>query len=56
MAIFEEEADETLFWMEIIEDLDLAPSPPLLSSLITEAAELRAIAAASKRTAKRNHA
>jgi len=56
MAIVEEEADETLFWMEIIEDLDLAPSPPLLSSLIAEASELRAIAAASKRTAKRNRA
>lgn len=61
MAIVEEEADESLFWLEIIDDLN-EPPPPTdgqsalipLHRLQQEARELLAIASASKKTARAN--
>lgn len=53
MAIVEEEADESLFWLEMIEELAHARGPAL-SPLKTEAAELLAIAASSKKSAREN--
>jgi hypothetical protein len=49
--IVEEEADETLFWLELIEDSGLLP-PAKLADLKTEANELVAITVASIRTAR----
>jgi four helix bundle protein len=53
MAVVEEEADESLFWMEMLVDLDMV-APGDIRSLIQEARELLAIATASKKTARRN--
>jgi len=53
MAIVEEEADESLFWLEMVEELDHAP-PSALSPLKEEATELLAIAASSKKSAREN--
>ena len=53
MAIVEEEADESLFWLEMVEELDHAP-PSTLSPLKKEATELLAIAASSKKSAREN--
>ncbi len=51
LGIVEEEADETLFWLELIEDSGLLP-PAKLADLKTEANELVAITVASIRTAR----
>ena len=48
-----EEADETLYWLEIIRDAGLIKSTDL-TRLIKEANELTAIFAATDKTAKRN--
>jgi four helix bundle protein len=48
----EEEADETLFWLELLEESGIVPTK-LLSALKQEADELVAIIVASINTAKR---
>jgi len=53
MAIVEEEADESAFWLEVVEELGHA-SATTVRPLLREARELTAIAAASKKTARRN--
>lgn len=53
MAIVEEEADESVFWLEVIEELGHA-SDDAVRPLLREAHELTAIAASSKKTARRN--
>ena len=51
----EEEADETLFWIELLEDSGLVP-PKRLTALKSEADELVSIIVASIKTARRNGA
>ena len=46
-----EEADETVFWLELLRDTEVVPKEKL-SLLLKEANELLAICAASLRTAK----
>jgi len=53
MAIVEEEADECMYWMELLEGLGCA-SEPELRRLQDEADQLVAIAVASKKTARGN--
>jgi len=53
MSIVVEEADETVFWLELLGDTGLAPAGKLVL-LLKEANELVAICAASLRTAKDN--
>lgn len=52
MGIVEEEADETLFWLELIAESSLLPATKL-AELSKEADELTAIAVSSIRTARR---
>lgn len=51
LSIAFEEADETLFWTEIILDLNLIPVEKL-SAIIQEASELASILAAARKTAQ----
>jgi four helix bundle protein len=51
LRIVTEEADETLFWLEFLRDLDYFKESAEHDSLITEARELLAIFAASVKTA-----
>lgn len=51
MAIVEEEADESAYWMELMIKAGVAPSDNL-APLLREAHELTAIAVASKKTAR----
>lgn len=51
IAIVEEEADETTYWLELISELNLVKSNDL-NSLLKEAKELTAIFTSSRRTAK----
>ncbi len=53
MSIVVEEADETVFWLELLTDTGVVPKEKLLL-LLKEANELLAICAASLRTAKYN--
>ena len=53
ISIVVEEADETLFWLELVVEADLAPAN-LATPLITECAELLRISSASLATAKAN--
>jgi four helix bundle protein len=53
MGIVEEEADETLFWLELLEESELV-SPAKLAAIKQEANELIAITVASIKTARRN--
>ena len=53
LGIAEEEADETEFWLELIEGHGLAPAPKL-AALRDEAGQLTAILTASRITAVRN--
>ena len=53
MGIVEEEADECIYWMELLGETQLA-QPEKLQPLMTEADELVAITVASIRTAKEN--
>jgi four helix bundle protein len=53
ISIVVEEADETVFWLELLGDTGLAPAAKL-ALLLKEANELVAICAASLRTAKDN--
>jgi four helix bundle protein len=55
ISIVVEEADETVFWLELLGDTGLAPAGKLVL-LLKEANELVAICAASLRTAKNNKA
>ena len=55
MGIVEEEADETLFWLELLEESKLV-TPAKLTAIKQEANELIAITVASIKTARRNRA
>jgi four helix bundle protein len=55
ISIVVEEADETVFWLELLGDTGLAPAAKL-TLLLKEANELVAICAASLSTAKNNRA
>jgi len=52
MSIVETEADESVFWLEILTEAGILKKP-LVSQLVKEANELTAIAVASRRTAKK---
>jgi four helix bundle protein len=52
MGVVIEEADETVFWLEMLVDSGTIPKPRL-DNLIAEATELLAIFVASHKTAKR---
>ncbi|MBI4615772.1 MAG: four helix bundle protein [Planctomycetes bacterium] len=52
MGIVEEEADETIYWMELLGESGLMPSSRL-RSLMDEASELVAIAVSSIRSARK---
>lgn len=51
VSIVVEEADETVFWLEMLDELEIA-SPEKLKIPLAEANELLAIFATSQRTAK----
>jgi len=53
LAVVGEEADETLFWLELIKEMKTLETP-LLIDLATESNELVAIVVSSIRTAKKN--
>jgi four helix bundle protein len=53
IAVAEEEADESLYWLELISDSEIMKAAKL-SRLIKEADELTAILTAAGKTAKRN--
>lgn len=53
LSIVEEEVDESLFWLEMLEALDLGHSS-VLHQLKTEADQLVAIIVASKKTTRKN--
>ena len=53
MGMVEEEADETLFWLELLEESDLVTAAKL-TAIKEEANELIAITVASIKTARRN--
>jgi four helix bundle protein len=53
ITIVEEESDETLFWLEIIEEANLLKKEKL-KEIINEADELTAIFTASGKTARQN--
>ena len=55
MGIVEEESDETLFWLELLEESELV-SATKLAAIEQEANELIAITVASIKTARRNRA
>ena len=55
MGIVEEEADETLFWLELLEESGLITAAKL-PAIKQEANELIAITVASIKTARRNRA
>jgi four helix bundle protein len=55
ISIVVEEADETVFWLELLADTSVVPTGKL-SLLLKEANELPAICAASLSTAKNNRA
>lgn len=48
-----EEADESLYWLEIIQEVQLSDAPDV-NELLTEASELTSIFAASIKTIKQN--
>ena len=53
MSIVEEEADETLFWLELLEESELVTAAKL-TAIKQEANELIAITVASIKTTRRN--
>jgi four helix bundle protein len=53
MSIVVEEADETVFWLELLTDTGMVPTGKL-ALLLKEANELLAICGASLRTARQN--
>jgi len=52
MGIVEEEADEAIYWMELLIDADIVQRPRI-ADLLTEADEILAIVVSSIRTSKR---
>ena len=54
LGVVNEEADEAVYWLEFMKGASLADAARV-DELLTEARELRAIFAASCRTARRNH-
>ena len=53
LAIVEEEADETLFWLELLKELKIYENPAI-DSLMNENNEIIAIIVSSIRTARKN--
>jgi four helix bundle protein len=53
LAIVEEEADETMFWLELIKELNIVDDP-LINDLILESDEIVAIIVSSIKTVKKN--
>ena len=53
IGVVVEEADETVFWLELLVETNIVKQARM-SSLLTEATELLAIFAASQHTAKKN--
>ena len=53
LSIVEEEADESLFWLEIIKEMEIFYAP-FMDSLMKENDEIIAILVSSIRTSKRN--
>ena len=53
LAIVEEEADETMFWLELIQEMSISKDP-LVDDLLKESDEIVAIIVASIRTTKKN--
>ncbi len=53
LAIVEEEADESLFWLEIITEMEVF-NAPFMDSLMTENDEIIAILVSSIKTSRRN--
>ena len=53
MAIVEEEADETLFWLEILKEMKVFDKP-LIDNLMKETNEIIAMTVSSIKTARRN--
>ena len=51
LAIVEEEADESLFWLEMLEEMDVG-NPSKVQKLKSEADQLVAITVASKKTSR----
>ncbi len=51
MGVVIEEADESVFWLELLVDADIVPAARM-NELLQEANELLAIFVASRRTAK----
>ena len=54
LGIVEEEADECIYWMELIIEADLMPSTQI-EPLLQEANELLSITVASRKTARIRH-
>jgi four helix bundle protein len=53
LAIVEEEADETMFWLELIKELKIVDDP-FIDDLIKESDEIVAIIVSSIKTVKKN--
>jgi len=53
LAIVEEEADETMFWLELIKEMNIS-NDPLVDDLLKESNELVAIVVSSIRTTNKN--
>jgi len=53
MGIVEEECDETVFWLEIIDELELSAEIEELKSIMKEANEILSITVASIKTVKK---
>ena len=51
LGVVVEEADETVFWLELLRDSDAVPAAKL-NNLVDEASQLMLIFSASRRTAK----
>lgn len=56
VAIVIEEADESMYWLEILNDLNLIQDGNIVQKLINEANELTAIFVAISKTSKLNKA
>jgi four helix bundle protein len=54
LAIIEEEADESYFWLELMMDAEIV-KPEKIAALTTEAKELTAIFTAQGKTSKENY-
>jgi four helix bundle protein len=53
LAIVEEEADEAMFWLELIKEMSISKDP-LVNVLLKESDEIVAIIVSSIRTTKKN--